>query len=370
MSISSEDLVAGPYDGDDTTVILPFGFKVFNTSQVLVVRTDELDVETVLTLGTDYTVSLNPNQDAAPGGSITLTAPAVTGHKTTLTSDIENLQPITLTNAGGFYPAVLNAALDRLTIMVQQVAEKAARSVKVPISSSVTPDSLIAQLTTDAATAATQAGVATTQAGIAATQAGIAATKAGEAAASALSIDPATLVKRDGSQVMTGPLTLSGDATDNLHAVPKQQLDATVAAIAALPVGMIFPYSGTTAPAGALALPTAPTNISRTTYAKLFAAIGTTWGVGDGATTFGMPYCPANQVPVQANANVGTSTVGQVIAHTHTSNAMITPPRHSTASIGGGAEGYQLSGTGASDSTGGAANLPAGVRVLYCVQYQ
>lgn len=58
--------------------------------------------------------------------------------------------------------------------------------------------------------------------------------------------------------------------------------------------------SGVTTPAGAVsffAMSTAPVGylkangalISRTTYADLFAAIGTTFGAGDGSTTFALP---------------------------------------------------------------------------------
>lgn len=39
------------------------------------------------------------------------------------------------------------------------------------------------------------------------------------------------MLPRDGSWAMTGPLTLSGDATSGLHALAKQQLDAAVAAL-------------------------------------------------------------------------------------------------------------------------------------------
>ena len=128
--------------------------------------------------------------------------------------------------------------------------------------------------------------------------------------------------------------------------------------------GMLMDFSGTVAPTGWLACPTGQTNISRTTYANLFAAIGTTWGAGDGANTFGMPWFPADYASVQANANVGTQTVGAVIAHSHviaggdgttadtaflrcTNNA----PNHST------------------QSTGGSANYAASVRILKCVKY-
>jgi len=54
------------------------------------------------------------------------------------------------------------------------------------------------------------------------------------------------------------------------------------------PPGTIQMYAGSTAPPGWLLCNT-NTAISRTTYAALFAAIGTTYGVGDGSTTFNLP---------------------------------------------------------------------------------
>jgi microcystin-dependent protein len=56
---------------------------------------------------------------------------------------------------------------------------------------------------------------------------------------------------------------------------------------ALLPSGMILPFGGTTAPDGFLDCDGSA--ISRTTYADLFAAIGTAWGTGDGSTTFNVP---------------------------------------------------------------------------------
>lgn len=124
-------------------------------------------------------------------------------------------------------------------------------------------------------------------------------------------------------------------------------------------------FTGTSAPSGWLAMPTSATNISRTTYASLFAAIGTTWGAGDGSTTFGCPYCPANHVPVQASGNVGTTTAGAVLAHTH---PIVVWGNNTTA----GGEVHRGTGSAmastTTESTGGAANLAAGVRVLWCVK--
>ena len=62
---------------------------------------------------------------------------------------------------------------------------------------------------------------------------------------------------------------------------------AITAAEARVPVGAIMPYAGATAPSGWLLCDATPAN--RTTYSDLFTEIGTTYGVGDGSTTFGLP---------------------------------------------------------------------------------
>ena len=56
---------------------------------------------------------------------------------------------------------------------------------------------------------------------------------------------------------------------------------------ALLPVGITFPYAGTSAPSGYLFC--SGQAVSRTTYAALFAVTSTTYGVGDGSTTFNLP---------------------------------------------------------------------------------
>jgi microcystin-dependent protein len=133
--------------------------------------------------------------------------------------------------------------------------------------------------------------------------------------------------------------------------------------------GELFDFAGSSAPSYALALPLVATNISRTTYAELFAAIGTTWGAGDGSTTFGMPYCPADYALVQSNGNVGTTTVGENLAHTHTDaiNSYAVPQTSPTVNVlSPQSAGSPLTVT--SNSSGGAANLAAGMRVLKCVR--
>lgn len=136
MTISSTTRKAGPFVGNDSSTAFPFAFKVFQAADVYVVRLDtDTSVETPLVLTTDYTVSLNANQNANPGGTVTLVAGALaTGYTLTITSSITPLQSTDLTNQGGFYPSVITNALDKLTILVQQILERLGRSLTLPLS--------------------------------------------------------------------------------------------------------------------------------------------------------------------------------------------------------------------------------------------
>lgn len=58
-------------------------------------------------------------------------------------------------------------------------------------------------------------------------------------------------------------------------------------AVGALPAGAVIPYAGSTAPANWLLC--AGQAVSRTTYKALFDVIGSTYGSGDGSTTFNLP---------------------------------------------------------------------------------
>ena len=135
MTISSTTRVAGPFTGNGTASAFPFNWKVFAAADLDVVRRNTTSgTDTVLVLNTDYTVTLNGNQNTNPGGTVTLTAGALaSGFTLTLTSDLANLQPTDLTNQGGFYPEVINDSLDRATIQIQQLAGEVSRSIRAPL---------------------------------------------------------------------------------------------------------------------------------------------------------------------------------------------------------------------------------------------
>jgi hypothetical protein len=182
---------------------------------------------------------------------------------------------------------------------------------------------------------------------------------------------PILAVSQTGDQAPATDAGLSYNASTNTLTVAQLSGNAYSASNGKA-VGDLFIHLGNTAPAGSLIVPIAATNISRTTFAPLHsfvAALSYPWGSGDGSTTFGMPYIPANYALVQqSSGNLRTTTVGEVIAHVHkkasgtygaAGGATFAPMVHS-----GG-----LGGALNTESTGGSANLAAGTRVLFCVQY-
>jgi microcystin-dependent protein len=105
-----------------------------------------------------------------------------------------------------------------------------------------------------------------------------------------------------------------------------------------LPVGAFLDFAGTTAPPGFLECD--GSEVSRTTYADLFAVIGTIWGPGDGTTTFNLPDARRRtnigkggsvlQSPGNIVGNVGgeqehVQTINEIAAHDHE----ISDPGHS-----------------------------------------
>lgn len=88
-----------------------------------------------------------------------------------------------------------------------------------------------------------------------------------------------------------------------------------------VPIGTVTPFAGSTAPTGYLL--TDGALVSRTTYADLFAVISTTYGVGDGSTTFALPNTSGLFIQ-----SVGTQTVS---SKSFVAAALGTKSRDSTA---------------------------------------
>lgn len=115
---------------------------------------------------------------------------------------------------------------------------------------------------------------------------------------------------RNGAGGMRAALQMGGNPIQNLVAGSSPNDAATVAQASAngVPVGAEFFWPGAVAPPGYLF--EFGQAISRTAYPALFAAIGTTYGPGDGSTTFNIP--DARGVTIVGKDDMGGTASGRL----------------------------------------------------------
>lgn len=154
-----------------------------------------------------------------------------------------------------------------------------------------------------------------------------------------------------GALTTTEPTTYSNplvyvESADYLHVLPFRA--SAGSGFGSVPIGAVFPFAGAVVPGGYLLADGSA--VSRTTYSDLFNLIGTTFGSGDGSTTFNLPNLKG-KVPVGVNASeTEFDTLGEIGgAKTHTLlDAEI--PKHRHPFNGAGSNLYnetQSVGTGA-----------------------
>lgn len=86
-----------------------------------------------------------------------------------------------------------------------------------------------------------------------------------------------------------------------------------------IPAGVIMDYAGSSVPTGWLECDGSA--VSRTTYADLFTAVSTTWGAGDGSTTFNLPDFRGR---ARIGRGTGTATAAGSNADVDTTNDTLT----------------------------------------------
>ena len=137
MTVPATARRAGPYNGNGSTTSFSFSFKTFAAGDLQVTRTSATGLESVLVLNSDYSVTLNPDQDASPGGTITYPisgAALAIGEKLTIVGDLEYDQTTDLLGGGAFNARVIEDTLDRIVIQIQQLEERLDRALSLPVS--------------------------------------------------------------------------------------------------------------------------------------------------------------------------------------------------------------------------------------------
>ena len=143
---------------------------------------------------------------------------------------------------------------------------------------------------------------------------------------------------------------------------------------AAVPVGSVTMYAANAAPTGWLECSGAA--VSRTTYAGLFAAIGTVFGSGDGSTTFNLPQMQGefargwdNGRGVDPARAFGSAQADELEAHVHS----VQPP----AASGEAGSGLTTTGSGGVEtitaydtaSTGGTETRPRNIALMFIIKF-
>lgn len=196
---------------------------------------------------------------------------------------------------------------------------------------------------------------------------------------------------------LTGNLTLPGAPTTTNMAATKGYVDTQIAAIPAAsdqtPAGTVIWTARSTAPTGYLKANGA--KVSRTTYAALFAAIGTTYGSGDGSTTFDLPDIRGEFIrgwddgagidsgrvfgSKQAQGYQSHSHGVNDPSHSHTSNQDLENPNSSGITQGPGSRNHGVIGAGSTitnasatgisiQNSGGTETRPRNIALLACIK--
>lgn len=196
-----------------------------------------------------------------------------------------------------------------------------------------------------------------------------------------------TALKQDATEAATGVVELStdgeaitGTATDKV--LTPANLAAVLAAQASsLPVGSVIEMRMNVVPDGYLAED--GSNVSRATYSALFDYLSTTYGVGDGSTTFGLPDS-RRRVNVGSGGS-GTGTLGNAVgdtggAETHALTANENGAHTHTTAVGGAsaatafvtdgsAGAVNATSTGSSGLGTAHNNMQPSIVCLRCIKY-
>lgn len=167
------------------------------------------------------------------------------------------------------------------------------------------------------------------------------------------------------------------DPVDALNISNKKYVDEQIAANEIdpnllIPTGSVLWFTDTTIPTGFLSANGA--TISRTTYVDLFAIIGTTFGAGDGSTTFNIPDLRGEFIRgfddgrgIDSGRVFGSWQADELKSHTHD----YAGAGYSTDKAPDDGPQWEISSptTRTSAPTGGSETRPRNVALIACIKY-
>ena len=129
MTISTTDSRIS-YNGNGVTTVFSFPYRFLANGDLVVVSVDAAGVETVKTLTTDYTIT-GAGDDA--GGSVTMLVAPASGTRLIIYRDTEVVQEVDYISGDPFPAETHERALDRLTMIAQEIAPNLARAITLPV---------------------------------------------------------------------------------------------------------------------------------------------------------------------------------------------------------------------------------------------
>ena len=132
MTISTTDSRIS-YNGNGVTTVFSFPYRFLANGDIVVVSVSSTGVETVKTLTTDYTLT-GAGDDA--GGSVTMLVAPASGTRLIIYRDTDIVQETDYISGDPFPAETHERALDRLTMIAQEIGSGTDRSIKVPVGDS------------------------------------------------------------------------------------------------------------------------------------------------------------------------------------------------------------------------------------------
>ena len=130
------------YSPSGSQTAYPFSFPIFDEDHLIVYRETAAGVVSTLTLGVDYTVSTatNPGEPIPwPSGGTVTTTSGYSDGKIVLVNSVPATQETDYTEGAEFPAESHEAALDKLTLIVQRALETASRSFQIAETDSGSP---------------------------------------------------------------------------------------------------------------------------------------------------------------------------------------------------------------------------------------